>query len=121
MDNSSSKFGENYLYFPRLQYEQAQGLHNYFKIKSLPSMLVFNMKGKLVSLTGVEDIQKFREHTLRLWGSINWDSGVKLRDRKWCLIFVLMIVFELKYDLDLLKWNKLCNSFEMRGFKDYDK
>lgn len=34
-------------------------------------MLVFNMKGKLVSLTGVEDIQKFREHTLRLWGSIN--------------------------------------------------
>ncbi len=33
-------------------------------------MLVFNIQGKLVSLTGVDDMQRFREQTLKFWGSI---------------------------------------------------
>ncbi len=33
-------------------------------------MHVFNIQGKLVSLTGADDMQRFREQTLKFWGSI---------------------------------------------------
>jgi hypothetical protein len=52
-------------------YEQAQGLSNFMKIKSYPTMLVYNISnGKLVSFNGVEDMRKFREQTFKLWGSV---------------------------------------------------
>ena len=49
---------------------QASRLADMLAVQFLPTVLVYNIEGRLVSKSGVQDMQKFGEKTLNYWDTL---------------------------------------------------
>jgi hypothetical protein len=49
---------------------QASRLADMLAVQFLPTVLVYNLEGRLVSKSGVQDMQQYGENTINFWDTL---------------------------------------------------
>ncbi len=70
LDESNTDFAYKYYRFKNLHMSQASKLADMLAVQFLPTVLVYNIAGRLVSKSGVQDMQKYGEKTIGYWDSL---------------------------------------------------
>ena len=70
LDESGTDFAYKYYRFKNCHMSQASRLADMLAVQFLPTVLVYNIEGRLVSKSGVQDMQKFGEKTINYWDTL---------------------------------------------------
>lgn len=82
LDESDSDFAYKYYKFKNCHMGQASHLADMLAVRFLPTVLVYNIEGRLVSRSGVQDMQKHGEKTINYWDTL-WNE--------WYFVFTLIL------------------------------
>lgn len=70
LDESDTDFGYKYYRFKNCHMNQASHLADMLAVQFLPTILVYNIEGRLVSRSGVQDMQRHGEKTIGYWDTL---------------------------------------------------
>ena len=70
LDNENTDFGHYYWRFSNSSEQENGQLASILQVRHLPSILIFNVEGRLISRTGYNDMKKFGEQTFEYWNSL---------------------------------------------------
>jgi len=70
LDESDTDFGYKYYRFKNCHMNQASHLADMLAVQFLPTILVYNIEGRLVSRSGVQDMQRNGEKTIEYWDTL---------------------------------------------------
>ena len=67
LDEEGSNFGYYDLKFKSLSHEGASEIAGAFNVHRIPSLIVYDCFGRLVTKNGIQEMMKFREDTIEEW------------------------------------------------------
>lgn len=70
LDDSNTDFGYKFWRFPQLNFHGAQELSQSLSIRYLPSILILNRSGYIVSASGFKDLMEHQDQTIEFWDKL---------------------------------------------------
>ena len=67
LDEDGGNFGYYDLRFKSLSNDDASDVANWLKVSSIPTILVYDYLGRLVTRNGYADMSQYRENTIEMW------------------------------------------------------
>ena len=67
LDDDSSKFGYSDLKFKFMTSEKASEIATWLKVYHIPTLLVYDFMGRLVTSNGYNDMRSYKENTIEMW------------------------------------------------------